>query len=901
VRIDRIRVEGFGRLQSFDTGPTGLPGLVVVAGPNEAGKSTLFSFLTTALYGFHPAARERNPHVPWGADEAAGSVRLQLDAGGCAEIERRLRSQPSARLALDGSSSELRNQPLPWVEHVPRTVFRQVFAVTLAELAVLDSETWARIQDKVVGTMGAADLRSARMAAEDLEREAGEIWRPNRRGNQRLRDLTARARALRARRTEAFERDTQARRLAQEIEQLQDRLREAREQRQRDRLTVERTQALAPVQRQRQRIAALRAEAGNPSEIAELPPDPPARLVELEAERSRIERRLTALERELGEREETVAAFDARSQRVLGHRDEVIGLAARVASSSAERPRAAELEAELADIEDQLDRAAQPILLIDWRQAPHEAIEAVPVDALGAQVSGAATAAPVTQERRPAAPVGAILLALVAGLVLLLWGVPRGSLGAATAGAGLAAVALTAAALSLRALRAGARRRAGPGVGSGEVSAETRAALAAVPLRPERLHHPDRDLVGRLGRMQLLLRERSLKTRTLENLRDRLRAVDRDATALDRLVNEDALAGGTERDASTRDARAVARALDLDLREAERLEQAARGARRELVRLSEDRDRLRKEAGPVDDEIAALRAAGERLGGGDALAGLEAARSRLAARRRADAVREELERAHPDLADLERRIDAAGDSVVDAWGLDDEELALTRARLEELEGEIEELVKRSEALSHEVARLRELETVDQVDSETASLSERQAALERERDRKWVLAKLLREADRRFREEHQPDLLRRASSYLRHLTGGRYHRLLVDDRQGADLFQVVGPDLPAPMALAPPVSTGTLEQAYLSLRLAIVDHLDQGGERLPLFVDEVFVNWDRARRSRGLEVLAAVARARQVFVFTCHDGLAAELEARGARVLALAAGRGPEAPGSLHDA
>ncbi|HUF75832.1 MAG TPA: hypothetical protein VMM35_06120, partial [Longimicrobiales bacterium] len=152
---------------------------------------------------------------------------------------------------------------------------------------------------------------------------------------------------------------------------------------------------------------------------------------------------------------------------------------------------------------------------------------------------------------------------------------------------------------------------------------------------------------------------------------------------------------------------------------------------------------------------------------------------------------------------------------------------------------------------------------------------------------WVLAKLLREADRRFREEHQPDLLRRASSYLHHLTGGRYERLVVDERgDGGDLFQLVGPGLPAPVPLAAPVSTGTLEQAYLSLRLAIVDHLDQGGERLPLFVDEVFVNWDAERRSRGLDVLAGISAARQVFVFTCHEGLAAELQERGAVTLPL---------------
>jgi uncharacterized protein YhaN len=77
MRIDRIRVGAFGRFMDLDTGAQPLEGLVVVLGPNEAGKSTLFSFLTTALYGFQPASRERNPHVPWGSDEAAGHIRVR--------------------------------------------------------------------------------------------------------------------------------------------------------------------------------------------------------------------------------------------------------------------------------------------------------------------------------------------------------------------------------------------------------------------------------------------------------------------------------------------------------------------------------------------------------------------------------------------------------------------------------------------------------------------------------------------------------------------------------------------------------------------------------------------------------------------------------------------------------
>ena len=323
MRIERIRIDAFGRIEQFDTGPDPLGSLIVVLGPNEAGKSTLFSFLTTALYGFQPASRERNPHVPWGADQAGGSIQISLAEAGCADVERRLRSAPSGVLRVDGRDQPLRNQPLPWVEHVPRAVFRQVFAVTLSELAGLDEETWARIQDRVLGSMGATDLRPPRSVAEDLEREAGEIWRPNRRGHQRLRTLQEEVRALRGRRNEALARDQEIRGLIEEGRNLQVRLQEVRAERQRDRIAVERLQELGTLKRQFDRIEELRAAGGRREDLAGLPDDPRARFDSLETEAVQAGRRLEASERALETPTRVIAAFCESDETTLSREDEI--------------------------------------------------------------------------------------------------------------------------------------------------------------------------------------------------------------------------------------------------------------------------------------------------------------------------------------------------------------------------------------------------------------------------------------------------------------------------------------------------------------------------------------------------------------------------------------------------
>src|SRR5260370_20804788 len=51
LKIERLRIAGFGQLRGFDRCLN--PGLNVLYGPNEAGKSTVFAFVRAVLFGFH--------------------------------------------------------------------------------------------------------------------------------------------------------------------------------------------------------------------------------------------------------------------------------------------------------------------------------------------------------------------------------------------------------------------------------------------------------------------------------------------------------------------------------------------------------------------------------------------------------------------------------------------------------------------------------------------------------------------------------------------------------------------------------------------------------------------------------------------------------------------------------
>jgi uncharacterized protein YhaN len=304
-------------------------------------------------------------------------------------------------------------------------------------------------------------------------------------------------------------------------------------------------------------------------------------------------------------------------------------------------------------------------------------------------------------------------------------------------------------------------------------------------------------------------------------------------------------------------------------------------------------DRIERERGSLTAELDAVGADRARLEGrlarlvddvDEARPPALAVRERLEALDLARRLDAELRREYPDRDELTERI-RTFESAHSGRSVDAAELASMKAREGELEETVGELTRRLEGLKKDMDYLGREDTMGAIDGEIEALRAEMDDQIRARDRLSLIAAVLREADRRFREGHQPDVLRRAGCHLSTVTGGRYERILLDESDGGR-FLLEGPGYPGPIEVGEPISTGTREQVYLSLRLAILDHLDRRGERLPLFMDEAFVNWDSDRRTRAFGLIEEVSRTRQVFVFTCHDEMAGNLAALGARVLVL---------------
>lgn len=326
--------------------------------------------------------------------------------------------------------------------------------------------------------------------------------------------------------------------------------------------------------------------------------------------------------------------------------------------------------------------------------------------------------------------------------------------------------------------------------------------------------------------------------------------------------------------------------------------QARRAQQQEVenAELLADLDRERADkARRLDTHRAELRSRLTALGCAD----LDALAARLHAWRDLEAARQARQEAL-GRRDAALRVYATDPAILDALREPDEPSWRTALEdLQRLEGGLEQ--QRDNLLRDKTQReeeLRRREEAHDVARLSLELQEVEASLQRSRRqvaRLWLARQLLERTQERFRDAHQPTILREASRLLEVATAGVYMRVEADE-DGDDL-QII--DRVGGRRGTAQLSRGTAELLYLVLRLGLTrDQVSRGqGAALPVVMDDVLVNLDPERTAQVAKLIAEVARRQQVILLTCRPDTeqALLLACPDAQVVKLARYGGRELP------
>lgn len=122
------------------------------------------------------------------------------------------------------------------------------------------------------------------------------------------------------------------------------------------------------------------------------------------------------------------------------------------------------------------------------------------------------------------------------------------------------------------------------------------------------------------------------------------------------------------------------------------------------------------------------------------------------------------------------------------------------------------------------------------------------------------------AEDRVHRDIAPRLATSVNRRLNSVTSGRYREVRVDPANLA--VQVIDKNGRSRPAMN--LSHGTAEQIYLLLRVALAEHLVTNGESCPLLLDDVTVHFDALRKVAFLNTVKSLADERQVILFTQEE-------------------------------
>ena len=332
MRIDGWEIDAFGPLSGWTQHGLAEHGVVVIAGDNETGKSALFEFLTTALFGFAPATSTNHPYSPWGGGFPGGALLAQLSDGRGVRLARRLTSRPMGTIEIDGQPRDLANRPVTWVGGLTRAVFTNLHAVTQNEALDLNPRTWQSVEDRVLGGASFDFLRPAREVVAQLDQDRQTLWRPDRRGRPRAVEIRERLSALReelrpasGRRAEIESKQDRLAKIAEDLEAIE----RGPQGLQAIEVMLERDATLSPIVRRARRATELDTEAASLVANDDFDLNPRAAREELRDAVTSGERRIGEIDADIEQLGEALE-IDPVQQSALARRDLILELQAEI-------------------------------------------------------------------------------------------------------------------------------------------------------------------------------------------------------------------------------------------------------------------------------------------------------------------------------------------------------------------------------------------------------------------------------------------------------------------------------------------------------------------------------------------------------------------------------------------
>lgn len=130
----------------------------------------------------------------------------------------------------------------------------------------------------------------------------------------------------------------------------------------------------------------------------------------------------------------------------------------------------------------------------------------------------------------------------------------------------------------------------------------------------------------------------------------------------------------------------------------------------------------------------------------------------------------------------------------------------------------------------------------------------------------IAIKTINNVSKNIHSSVAPNLNQSVGQIMSSITNGRYSTVKVSENMNVMVLD----EKSGKMVNAERLSNGTIDQIYFALRLSITDNVLPQNSKLPIILDDCFVQYDFTRLNEIIRYLGDLVDEKQVIIFTCHD-------------------------------
>lgn len=896
--LSRLHLQRFGAFQDWPL--DGLqPGLNVLYGPNEAGKTTLLAFLRAMLFGF-----KKNHYDPLDGSEPGGNLRLVDPQGRSWGLERRGRGR-KVRIVVSapGGVAHGEEKLRALVHHLSEQVYQNIFAFGLKELQELETLKQREVKHLLYSASMGLQGISLRQVEDALDKETGSLLKP-RASTPEINRILVQLGELRKNIREWENQPEEYHGLQLSRQELEVHISQAAHEKDGAARNIARLTTLRQAWDVWQEFRQLQAELAELPPVEDFPADGLRRWEDLKKELSGVNEQLEQFAGALGDMRQAPpepinaallevadAIRDLWDDRKLFQQktEELQGLAADQAAAQSRLDQSLAILGPPWD-EARLEAFNPPLAwksaLPQWPQRQEAAATAVReaeerCRRLRESLQEKEAARDQARNSGPWSQGGGIFLGSFAALGVILALAAAGAYyldtlniaGLLAVGAGMAWLAALVHVLQMRATHRrrlrdleadtdqarSAHEMAAAAADQArqlreDMHAEWRGFLQQWSFDPEVSPFAVMETLREAGKARDLLHARREAERAVEALQAYLEGITgRLHRIQEHLGHPPAVTGEVSR---------TLEGLHAELTAALKLHESRQQWEKDLINLE-------KQWALWNGKSQRLQADLEHLLAAAGMEDEEAFRHRAALYQR----RQEVGQKSGQLV-TQLQLLAGGPEAWDTMQGDlgqttlhdlEEQLRRAQTQWQELESQLGEARQQQGIIMERLAKLERAEDLSQALLKEQELAAQLAAAAH----RWTVATLARhfldQGRRRFEAESQPQVLQRASNYFELLTAGRYRQVMAT-LEGENFLVINRQGHHVPVDH---LSRGTAEQLYLALRFALVQEYSQGERKLPLILDDILVNFDHRRARQAVLLLQEMSLNHQLLLFTCH--------------------------------